>query len=131
MILIACNSNQIRHSFTRTIIYTILLQRNWQSCSISVQSRLSPNGKKIAYAKENNLYVYDLASKVYADYYGRKKMPLLMVLRTGFMRRICFCKSIWLGKDSKKLAYIRFDESQVPEFSMSMFNKICTQRWNV
>jgi hypothetical protein len=29
MILIACNSNQIfRHSLPRTIIYTILLQRN-------------------------------------------------------------------------------------------------------
>jgi dipeptidyl-peptidase-4 len=26
-------------------------------------------------------------------------------------------------KTVKKLAYIRFDESQVPEFSMSMFNK--------
>jgi dipeptidyl-peptidase-4 len=25
--------------------------------------------------------------------------------------------------DSKKLAYIRFDESEVPEFSMSMFHK--------
>jgi hypothetical protein len=38
MILIACNSNQIfRHSLPRTIIYTILLQRNWQSCSISKQ----------------------------------------------------------------------------------------------
>jgi hypothetical protein len=52
--------------------------------------------EKIAYAKENNLYIYDLAAKSTTQITtDGKKMPSLMVLRTGFMRRrICFCKSI-------------------------------------
>jgi dipeptidyl-peptidase-4 len=48
-------------------------------------------------------------------------MPSLMVLRTGF-EEFAFVRAFDWSKDSK-LAYIRFDESQVPEFSMSMFNK--------
>jgi hypothetical protein len=40
------------------------------------------------------LYVYDLAAKSTTQITtDGKKMPSLMVLRTG-LRRICFCKSI-------------------------------------
>jgi hypothetical protein len=45
--------------------------------------------KKIAYAKENNLYVYDLASKSTIQItMTEEKMPSLMVLRTGFMKNL-------------------------------------------
>jgi dipeptidyl-peptidase-4 len=37
-----------------------------------IQNQLSPDGKKIAYARENNLFVYDLASK------KRCKLPLMV-----------------------------------------------------
>jgi hypothetical protein len=51
--------------------------------------------EKIAYAKENNLYVYDLAAKSTTQITtDGKKTPLLMVLRIGFMRKNLFCKSI-------------------------------------
>jgi dipeptidyl-peptidase-4 len=33
------------------------------------------------------------------------------------------CKAFDWSADSKNWLYIRFDESEVPEFSMSMFNK--------
>jgi hypothetical protein len=54
-------------------------------------------------------------------------MPSLMVLRI-YEEEFAFVRAFDWSKDSKKLAYIRFDESQVPEFSMSMFNRICTLR---
>jgi hypothetical protein len=33
--------------------------------------------EKIAYAKENNLYIYDLGKVNYADYYGRKENAII------------------------------------------------------
>jgi dipeptidyl-peptidase-4 len=97
MILIACNSNQIfRHSFTADYyLYNIVTKELTKLFDFQVQEPTSPNGKKIAYAKENNLYVYDLAAKSTTQITtDGKKMPSLMVLRTGFMKKNLFCKSI-------------------------------------
>jgi dipeptidyl-peptidase-4 len=59
----------------------------------------------------------------YADYYGRKENAIINGITDWvYEEEFAFVAFDW-NKDSKKLAYIRFDESQVPEFSMSMFNK--------
>jgi dipeptidyl-peptidase-4 len=83
MILIACNSNQI--FFTADYyLYNIVTKELTKLFDFKYRSRLSPNGKKIAYAKENNLYVYDLAAKSTTQITtDGKKMPSLMVLRMG------------------------------------------------
>jgi dipeptidyl-peptidase-4 len=90
MILIACNSNQIfRHSFTADYyLYNIVTKELTKLFDFQVQEpTFSPNGKKIAYAKEK-LYVYDLAAKSTTQITtDGKKMPSLMVLRTGFMKK--------------------------------------------
>jgi dipeptidyl-peptidase-4 len=65
-LLIACNTNQIfRHSFTADyFLYDIAGKTLTKLFDFQVQEpTFSPDGTKIAYAKENNLYVYDLASK--------------------------------------------------------------------
>jgi hypothetical protein len=46
-----------------------------------------------------------------------------------YEEEFAFVRAFDWSKDKWK-AYIRFDESQVPEFSMSMFHKICTY-WNI
>jgi dipeptidyl-peptidase-4 len=105
MILIACNSNQIfRHSFTADY-YLYNIVRNWKLFDFQVQEpTFSPNGKKIAYAKENNLYVYDLAAKSTTQITtDGKKMPINGI--TDFMKKNCFCKSIWLEKTAKVSLY--------------------------
>ncbi|MBC7747933.1 MAG: S9 family peptidase, partial [Methylotenera sp.] len=85
----------------------------------------SPDGKKIAYAKENNLYVYDLASAtstpITTD--GQKNSVINGITDWVYEEEFAFVKAFDWSADSKKVAYIRFDESQVPEFSMSMFGK--------
>jgi dipeptidyl-peptidase-4 len=96
MILIACNSNQIfRHSFTADYyLYNIVTKELTKLFDFQVQNLLSLLMEKIAYAKENNLYVYDLAAKSTTQITDGKKMPSLMVLRTGFMKKNLLCKSI-------------------------------------
>lgn len=127
-ILIAGNSNQIfRHSFTADyFLYDIDSKSLIKLFDFQVQEpTFSPDGKKIAYARENNLYIYDLASKksiaVTTD--GKKNAVINGITDWVYEEEFAFVRAFDWSKDSKNLAYIRFDESQVPEFSMSIFNK--------
>ncbi|WP_163397894.1 S9 family peptidase [Flavobacterium fluviatile] len=127
-ILIACNSNQIfRHSFTADyFLYDITSKSLTKLFDFQVQEpTFSPDATKIAYAKENNLYVYDIASKkstaVTTD--GKKNAVINGITDWVYEEEFAFVRAFDWSKDSKKVAYIRFDESQVPEFSMSIFQK--------
>jgi dipeptidyl-peptidase-4 len=128
MMLLACNTNQIfRHSFTADYyLYDIANKKLRKLFDFQVQEpSFSPDGKKIAYAKENNLYVYDLASNkstpITTD--GQKNSIINGITDWVYEEEFAFVKAFDWSADSKKVAYIRFDESQVPEFSMSMFGK--------
>ena len=128
MILLACNSNQIyRHSFTADyFLYDITTKKLKKLVDFQVQEpTFSPDGKKIAYAKENNLYVYDLATArataITTD--GQKNSIINGITDWVYEEEFAFVKAFDWSTDSKKVAYIRFDESKVPDFSMSMFAK--------
>jgi dipeptidyl-peptidase-4 len=128
MILIACNAKQIfRHSFTADyIIYNIDTKELLKPFNFQVQEpTFSPDGKMIAYAKDNDLFMYELATKkttqITTD--GKKNAVINGITDWVYEEEFAFVKAFDWSKDSKKLAYIRFDESEVPEFSMSVFKK--------
>jgi dipeptidyl-peptidase-4 len=128
MILLACNTNPIfRHSFTANYyLYNIQTKQLTKLFDSPVQEpTFSPDGKKIAYAKENNLYVYDLASKISTPITtdGKKNSIINGITDWVYEEEFAFVRAFDWSADSKKVAYIRFDESEVPEFSMSIFNK--------
>ncbi|WGK95528.1 MULTISPECIES: S9 family peptidase [Flavobacterium] len=128
LILIANNSNSIyRHSFTADYyLYDTTTKSVSKLFDFQVQEpTFSPDGKKIAFARENNLYVYDIASKqttaITTD--GKKNSVINGITDWVYEEEFAFVRAFDWSKDSKKVAYIRFDESQVPEFSMSIFKK--------
>jgi dipeptidyl-peptidase 4 len=127
-ILIACNSDQIfRHSFTADyFLYDLTTKVLTKLFDFKIQEpTFSPDGTKIAYAKENNLYVYDIATKKVTEITkdGKKNLIINGITDWVYEEEFAFVRAFDWSKDSKKLAYIRFDESQVPEFSMSIFEK--------
>ena len=126
-ILIANNSNPIfRHSFTADYYLYNLTSKELTKILERVQEpTFSPDGKKIAFARENNLYIYDIASKettqVTTD--GKKNAIINGITDWVYEEEFAFVRAFDWSADSKKLAYIRFDESEVPEFTMNIYQK--------
>jgi len=126
-ILIANNSNQIfRHSFTADyFLYDTKSQKISGFLGQVQEPTFSPDGTKIAYAKANDLYVYDIASRnttrVTND--GVKNAVINGITDWVYEEEFAFVRAFDWSTDSKKLAYIRFDESDVPQFSMDMYKK--------
>jgi dipeptidyl-peptidase-4 len=128
LVLIANNTNQIfRHSFTADyFLYDTNSKKVSKLFDFQVQEpTFSPDGKKIAFARENNLYVYDIATKeiVALTKDGKKNTIINGITDWVYEEEFAFVRAFDWSKDSKKVAFIRFDESQVPEFSMSIFKK--------
>lgn len=127
MILIANNTKKIyRHSFTADyFLYDIATNELTKILEQVQEPTFSPDEKKIAYAKDNNLFIYDIASKTNSQITtdGKKNAIINGITDWVYEEEFAFVRAFDWSKDSKKIAYIRFDESQVPEFSMSIFGK--------
>lgn len=118
-LLIACNSDKIfRHSFTADyFLYDLATKTLTKLFDFKVQEpTFSPDGTKIAYAKGNNLYVYEIASKksvaITSD--GMKNSIINGITDWVYEEEFAFVRAFDWSKDSKKVAFIRFDESEVP-----------------
>lgn len=87
-----------------------------------VGETLSPDGRMIGFVRNNNIYVYDLAAererRLTTD--GSPKIlngRLDWVYQEELYGRGNF-EAYWWSPDSTKLAYLRLDESPVPEFTV-------------
>ena len=84
---------------------------------------LSPDSKMIAYAKDNNLFIADLGGReraVTSD--GEWNKIINATADWVYEEEYGFTKAYAFSPDSKKIAYLRFDESEVPTFEMMRFD---------
>lgn len=127
-LLIANNSDQIfRHSFVANyFIYDVATKNLVPLAEYKVQEpTFSPDGTKIAYAYQNNLYVYDLTTKKHTQitFDGKKNSIINGITDWVYEEEFAFVRAFDWNANSTKLAYIRFDETNVPEFSMNLYNQ--------
>jgi len=83
----------------------------------------SPDGNKVAFVRHNNLFYTDLVSgkEIQLTDDGKFNFVINGAPDWVYEEEFEFNQAYEWSPDSKTLAWIRFDESGVPEFSMSMF----------
>ncbi|MFT4669577.1 MAG: dipeptidyl-peptidase-4, partial [Ulvibacter sp.] len=83
------------------------------------------DGSKIAFGFDNNLFVKNLQTdntKQITDD-GKKNSIINGITDWVYEEEFAFVRAFDWNKDGTKIAYIRFDETKVPEFSMDVYGK--------
>lgn len=85
----------------------------------------SPDGTKIAFGLNNNLYVKDLSSGKITQFTadGVKNKIINGITDWVYEEEFSFVRAFDWNADSNKIAFIRFDETDVPEFSMDVYGE--------
>ena len=83
----------------------------------------SPDGNKVAFVKDNNLYIKDLNSSKITQitFDGEKNKIINGVTDWVYEEEFSFVRAFDWNVISNKIAFIRFDETHVPEFSMDVY----------
>ena len=87
------------------------------------QPTFSPDGSKIAYAKDNDLYYKDLSdgSTRRVTYDGHPGRIINGTADWVYEEEFSFNRALEFSPDSKMLAFIRFDEREVPSYTFPVF----------
>lgn len=83
----------------------------------------SPDGEKIAFVYKNNIYIKNLISKktIQITTDGEKNKIINGITDWVYEEEFSLVRAFEWNASSNKLAFIRFDETEVPEFSMDVY----------
>lgn len=92
----------------------------------STLAEFSPDGTKVAYVYDNNIYVKDLANDkitaVTTD--GMKNSIINGTTDWVYEEEFAITKGFSWSADSKNIAFLRFDESEVNEFQLEYYGNL-------
>ncbi|MBT6006149.1 MAG: S9 family peptidase, partial [Prolixibacteraceae bacterium] len=126
-ILLTSDVKQIyRHSFTAEYyVWNSITEELSHLSEKGAQqvATFSPDGTRVAFVRTNNIFIKNLKfgseSQVTSD--GEKNKIINGIPDWVYEEEFGFNKAFWWSPDSKFLAFIRFDETEVPEFTMPMY----------
>ena len=115
-----------RHSYTAQYYVWNVVTRDLTTLSDNGAQQLatfSPDGDRVAFVRDNNIFIKNLrfGSESQATTDGEKNKIINGVPDWVYEEEFGFDKAFWWSPDSKFLAYLRFDESEVAEYSLTMF----------
>ena len=85
----------------------------------------SPDGSKVAYVLKNNIYVKDLNKNVTYQITNDGKLNHVIngVTDWVYEEEFAFVRAFEWNSSGDQIAYIKFDETNVPEFSMDIYGE--------
>lgn len=127
MVLIATEVKSIyRRSFTANYFIIDLKSKEIVELSNNGFQQLadfSPDGQKVGYVQNNNIFYYDILSKQTVQVTNDGKQNEIINGATDWVyeEEFAITKGFYWSPNSESLAYYQFDESDVPEFSMPYY----------
>ncbi len=125
-VLFMNNMNPIyRHSYTASFYVYDINNKVLSPLSENGDQRLatfSPDATKVAFMRDNNLFIKDLKTneEIQFTHDGEWNYVINGAPDWVYEEEFGFAQGFYWSPDSKKIAYYRFDESNVKEFNMQM-----------
>ncbi len=118
-----------RHSGVSTYYLYDMATRQFKLLTTSGKQRLttlSPDGTKVAFVRDNNLYWMDLATLEEHAITTDGKLNKIIYGTTDWVyeEEFAITRGFQWSPDSKKIAYYCFDESNVKEYNMQMWGEL-------
>lgn len=116
--------------YRRSILHYVLISNNGKFELLDQEKVLhpafSPDGSKVAFVKHNNLYYKDLKNgqvvAVTTD--GERNKIINGNCDWVYEEEFEFTRAFDWSPDGKYIAYYRFDESNVPEYTMTVYDSL-------
>ena len=127
LMLLATETESIYRYSRKAIYYVFNIQNNKLKKLSENKIRyptFSPDGSKVAYVYENNLFIKDITNgketQITND--GKKNQIINGASDWVYEEEFKLVRGFEWSSDSRTIAYYKFDESHVKEFSMDKFN---------
>ena len=127
-ILILCDVEPIYRRSTQAMVYDYDVRRNYLKPLSDTPGKqmiptFSPDGRMCAYVKDNNIWIrkfdYDTEIQITKD--GKQNAILNGITDWVYEEEFSVTNLMAWSPDSKILAFVRSDESEVPEYSMQIY----------
>ena len=125
-LLISINREYIYRRSSKAIVYIYELESK-KITKLDNQkvlhAKFSPDGNKVAFVKDNNLFVKDIATNktVQITFDGKTNSIINGNCDWVYEEEFAFTRAFQWSKKGNYLAYYRFDETAVPTFSFPMY----------
>ena len=115
-----------RHSFTATYYVWNIVTEEFTPLSEKGAQQVptfSDDGERIAFVRDNNIFIKSLkfGTENQVTFDGEKNKIINGVPDWVYEEEFSYNKALWWSPDTKFLAFVRFDESQVPNFTLPMY----------
>lgn len=134
-VLIPTETESIYRHSTRSFFYVFdLKSKKLEPLSENGKQQLatfSPDGTKVAFARDNNIFIRDLALQTEKQITFDGKMNEIINGTTDWVyeEEFGFTQAFFWSGDSQKIAFYRFDESAVKEFQMTYYNGLYPEQY--
>lgn len=107
-------------------IYDVVAKKITQIADTWIQEpTFSPDGKRVVFVNNNNMYLYTIADgtiiKMTSD--GVRNKIINGITDWVYEEEFKFVRAFEWNSDGTKIAFLRFDETDVPEFAMDVYGK--------
>ena len=122
-----------RHSYLANVfVYDIATKKLIKVAEEKIRlAELSPNSQKVAYVSNNNIFIFDIASmqtkQITTD--GEYNHIINGTTDWVYEEEFAITKGFFWSNDSEKIAYYKFDESKVKQFSMTIYGDLYPEEY--